>query len=131
MLSLLHHINKLRHQILSILNKNNCLLHRVKQQNDDNMNNNQICINSLSNVTENLIEQNDIELTQSSNDSSNNEQTLLTSPINNGERKRSLFHGSSTHSIRTSTSSLHKTPVYAKVIKSKINMNYRFISYVY
>ncbi|CAF3422615.1 unnamed protein product [Rotaria socialis] len=44
-------------------------------------------------------EQNDIELTQSSNDSSNNEQTLLTSPISNGESKRSLFNGGSTHTL--------------------------------
>jgi len=70
------------------------------------------------NLTEKLAEQNDIELTQSSNDSSNNEQTLLTSPTSNGERKRSLFNGGSTHSIRTSTSSLQKAPVYAKVIKT-------------
>ncbi|CAF4511903.1 unnamed protein product [Rotaria socialis] len=44
-------------------------------------------------------EQNDIELTQSSNDSSNNEQALLTSPISNGESKRSLFNGGSTHTL--------------------------------
>jgi hypothetical protein len=73
----------------------------------------------LSNLTEKLAEQNDIELTQSSNDSSNNEQTLLTSPVINDERKRSLFNGDSSHNIRTSTTSLQKAPVYAKVIKSK------------
>lgn len=72
----------------------------------------------MTNLTENLIEENDIELTHSSNDSSNNEQALLTSPINNGEQKRSLLNGGSAHSIRTSTSSLHKAPVYAKVIKT-------------
>ncbi len=83
---------------------------------DDNY---QIRINSLSNLTQKLAEQNDIELTHSSNDSSNNEQTLLTSPISNSERKRPLLNGGSTHSIRTSTSSLQKAPVYAKVIKSK------------
>ncbi|CAF3595684.1 unnamed protein product [Adineta steineri] len=84
--------------------------------NGDNATNYQICINSLSNLTEKLVEQNDIELTHSSNDSSNNEQTLLTSPISNG--KRSLFNGGSAHSIRASTSSLQKAPVYAKVVKA-------------
>ncbi|CAF2153204.1 unnamed protein product [Rotaria magnacalcarata] len=83
----------------------------------DNSNTYQIDLNCLSNLTEKLAEQNDIELTQSSNDSSNNEQTLLTCPISNGERKRSLFNGGSTHSIRTSTSSLHKAAVYTKFIK--------------
>jgi hypothetical protein len=97
----------------------NILIEYFNGHNDDNSNNYQIRINSLSNLTEKLAEQNDIELTQSSNDSSNNEQTLLTSPITNGERKRSLFNGGSAHSIRTSTSSLQKAPVYAKVIKSK------------
>ncbi|UJR27505.1 hypothetical protein I4U23_008789 [Adineta vaga] len=86
---------------------------------DDNHSNNyQIRINSLSNLAEKLVEQNDIELTHSSNDSSNNEQTLLTSPISNGERKRSLFNGGSSHSVRASNSSLQKAPVYAKVIKT-------------
>ena len=88
---------------------------------DDNGNNYQICINSLSNLTEKLAEQNDIELTHSSNESSNNEQTLLTSPISNGDRKRSLFNGGSTHSIRASTSSLQKAPVYAKLLKVRIH----------
>ncbi len=83
---------------------------------DDNY---QIQINSLSNLAEKLVEQNDVELTHSSNDSSNNEQTLLTSPVSNGERKRSLFNGGSAHNIRTSTSSLQKAPVYAKIIKRK------------
>jgi hypothetical protein len=87
---------------------------------DDPANNYQICINSLSNLTEKLAEQNDIELTHSSNDSSNNEQALLTSPIPNGERKRSLLNmNGSTPSVRASSSSLQKAPVYAKVIKSK------------
>ncbi|CAF3364203.1 unnamed protein product [Rotaria sp. Silwood1] len=86
--------------------------------NDENPNTYQTGLNSLSNLTEKLAEQNDIDLTQSSNDSSNNEQTLLTSPIINSERKRSLFNGGSTHSIRASTSSLQKAPVYAKIIKT-------------
>jgi len=86
---------------------------------DDNSHNYQIQINSLSNLAEKLVEQNDVELTHSSNDSSNNEQTLLTSPVSNGERKRSLFNGGSAHNIRTSTSSLQKAPVYAKIIKRK------------
>ncbi len=98
---------------------NNILLEYFNDHNDENSNTYQVRINSLSNLTEKLAEQNDIELTHSSNDSSNNEQTLLTSPISNGERKRSLFNGGSTHSIRTSTSSLQKAPVYAKIIKSK------------
>ncbi|CAF2574012.1 unnamed protein product [Rotaria sp. Silwood2] len=85
---------------------------------DENPNTYQTGLNSLSNLTEKLAEQNDIDLTQSSNDSSNNEQTLLTSPISNSERKRSLFNGGSTHSIRASTSSLQKAPVYAKIIKT-------------
>lgn len=84
-----------------------------------NSNNYQLRISSLSNLTEKLAEQNDIELTQSSNDSSHNEQTLLTTPVKSNERKRSLFNGNSSHSVRTSNSSLQKTPVYAKVIKSK------------
>ncbi|CAF1429057.1 unnamed protein product, partial [Rotaria sordida] len=86
--------------------------------NDENSKNYQTGLNSLSNLTEKLAEQNDIDLTQSSTDSSNNEQTLLTSPITNNERKRSLFNGGSTHSIRASTSSLQKAPVYAKIIKA-------------
>jgi hypothetical protein len=84
----------------------------------------QVRINSLSDLTEKLAEQNDVELTQSSNDSSNNEQTLLTSPVNNGERKRrSLFNinSDSPHNTRTSNVSLSKAPVYAKIIKSKFN----------
>ena len=86
---------------------------------DDNHSNAyQICVNSLSNLAEKLVDQNDIELTHSSNDSSNNEQTLLTSPVSNGERKRSLFNGGSSLSIRASNSSLQKAPVYAKIIKS-------------
>lgn len=78
----------------------------------------QVRINSLSNFTEKLAEQNDMEITHSSNDSSNNEQTLLTSPISNGDRKRSLFNIGSAQSIRASNSSLQKAPVYAKVVKS-------------
>ena len=82
----------------------------------------QVRINSLSDLTERLHGQNDIEMTQSSNDSSNNEQTLLTSPVNNGERKRrSLFqlNSDSSSNLRTSSNSLSKAPVYAKIIKSK------------
>ena len=82
----------------------------------------QVRINSLSDLREKLAEQNDIELTQSSNDSSNNEQTLLTSPVANGERKRrSIFNAvtESTQNIRSSTNSLTKAPVYAKIIKSE------------
>jgi hypothetical protein len=91
-----------------------------------------ICINSLSNLTEKLAEQNDIELTHSSNDSSNNEQTLLTSPISNGEHKRSLLNGNdSIQSVRASTSSLQKAPVYAKVIKSKINRLFDLENFVF
>lgn len=82
----------------------------------------QVRINSLSDLREKLAEQNDTELTHSSNDSSNNEQTLLTSPIANGERKRrSIFNAvtESSQNIRSSTNSLTKAPVYAKIIKSK------------
>ena len=80
----------------------------------------QLQINSLSDLTEKLVEQNDIEMTQSSNDSSNNEQTLLTSPVNGTDRKRrSLFNLNGDNNTRTSNSSLSKTPVYAKIIKSK------------
>ncbi|CAF1436676.1 unnamed protein product, partial [Adineta ricciae] len=85
---------------------------------DKHSNTYQICVNSLSNLAEKLVDQNDIELTHSSNDSSNNEQTLLTSPVSNGERKRSLFNGGSSLSIRASNSSLQKAPVYAKIIKT-------------
>jgi len=59
-------------------------------------------------------QQNEMELTHSSNDSSNNEQTLLTSPVS----KRSLFNGGSSLSVRASNLSLQKAPVYAKIIKS-------------
>ncbi|CAF3290402.1 unnamed protein product [Rotaria socialis] len=85
---------------------------------DENIANYQIGIKTLSNLTEKLAEQNDMEITHSSNDSSNNEQTLLTSPISHSERKRSLFNGGSTHSILASNSSLQKAPVYAKIIKT-------------
>ncbi|CAF5178976.1 unnamed protein product, partial [Rotaria magnacalcarata] len=86
---------------------------------DENIANYQIGIKTLSNLTEKLAEQNDMEITHSSNDSSNNEQTLLTSPILHSERKRSFLNGGSTHSILASNSSLQKAPVYAKIIKSK------------
>ena len=80
-------------------------------------------INSLSDLTEKLAEQNDIELTQSSNDSSNNEQTLLTSPIANGERKRRSIFNSVAENTRSSSNSLSKAPVYAKIIKSKSDLS--------
>lgn len=101
----------------------NSLIEYFNGHKEENAAHYQVRINSLSNFTEKLAEQNDMELTHSSNDSSNNEQTLLTSPIANGDRKRSLFNVGSAQNIRASSSSLQKAPVYAKVIKSKCSID--------
>lgn len=72
---------------------------------EENINNFPTSIKTLSSLTEKFNEQNDMELTHSSNDSSHNEKTLLTSPVSNN--------------MGASTSSLQKAPVYAKIVKSK------------
>ncbi|CAF3291174.1 unnamed protein product [Rotaria sp. Silwood2] len=71
----------------------------------------QIRLNSLSDLTEN-----DPDLTESSNTSSNNDRILLTSSRTNRDHK---YSGLINHNnISTSITSLPKVPIYARIVKT-------------
>ncbi|CAF3680784.1 unnamed protein product [Rotaria sp. Silwood1] len=84
----------------------------------DNEINYQIRLNSLSDLTEN-----ELNLTESSNTSSNNDQILLTFSITNQDHKylRTINH----NNISRSVTSLPKLPIYARIVKTPkmINMS--------
>ncbi|CAF1424253.1 unnamed protein product [Adineta steineri] len=74
-------------------------------------------MNTLSDLTENFTEQNDIDLTESSNVSSDLDQTLLNSSPKTSDNKCSVFFNYN-NNMPTSTISLSDTPMYARIVKT-------------
>ncbi|CAF3487208.1 unnamed protein product, partial [Adineta steineri] len=86
-------------------------------RNSDSQVNYHIRMNTLSDLTENFTEQNDIDLTESSNVSSDLDQTLLNSSTKTSDNKCSVFFNYN-NNMPTSTISLSDTPMYARIVKT-------------
>ncbi|UJR21665.1 hypothetical protein I4U23_024742 [Adineta vaga] len=89
--------------------------------NSDSQINYRIRMNTLSDLTENLIESNDIDLTDSSNMSSENDQVLSKPLISTRDDKHSFPHNHL--NMVTSTISLSDVPVYARIVRTPKTIN--------
>jgi len=77
-------------------------------------------MNTLSDLTEDFTEQNDSDLTESSNVSSDSDQILLKPLITTRDYRHSFLFNH--NNIPTSTLSLSETPIYARIVKSKLKI---------